>query len=126
MPSLLQKARGSNLSIQEQAMAVLRDLAFAPEHRVAIANGGGIPVFVDILSARENATACLYAASCLRSLALGNEWAEMVLFAFHSGSSQRWLRFCVAKQRVRQPGRVTWTMRTRLHRTRKDGEVVLA
>lgn len=79
---LLQKAKGGDANTQEQAMAVLRDLAFAPEHRMTIANGGGIPIFVDILSANgpENHNTCIAAASCLRSLALSEELAEKVLF----------------------------------------------
>lgn len=61
-------------------MAILRDLAFAPEHRPAIADGGGIDIFVDILSINgpENHNTCIYAASCLRSLALNQEAAEKV------------------------------------------------
>jgi len=62
---------------RQSALAVLRDLAFAPEHRGAIVHAGGIPLLVDTLSGGQE-QASFYAASCLRSLALNEEWAEKV------------------------------------------------
>lgn len=57
------------------ALAVLRDLAATPEHCNAMVQYGGIPTFVDILSSGLPMQACIHAASCLRSLALQEQWA---------------------------------------------------
>ena len=66
--------RFGDLEKQASALAILKDLAFSPEHRWGIVQAGGIPLLVDALEAaghgqgREQSS--FLAASCLRSLAL--------------------------------------------------------
>jgi len=71
---------------QTSALAILKDLAFSPEHRWGIVQAEGIPLLVDTLAAggRGQEQASFYAASCLRSLALNEEWAEKVTLYFKS------------------------------------------
>ena len=80
VPALLQMVRYGNPNTQQQACAVLRDLAYAPEHRSAIATAGAIPVLVDVLSIGSPQQTCIHAASCLRSIALNEPWAEKASF----------------------------------------------
>ena len=65
---------------REASLAVLRDLAVAPEHCSAIVQYGGIPALVDVMSSAGLSQAATYAASCLRSLALQEHWAREVGF----------------------------------------------
>ena len=62
----------------QAALAVLRDLAMTPEHCACIVQYGGIAAMVDVLSSGASPQACVYAGSCLRSLALNKEWAQEV------------------------------------------------
>jgi hypothetical protein len=93
VPTLLHMVRTGDQDRRLSALAVLRDLAFAPEHRGAIVHAGGIPLLVDTLSSSGQDQAAFYAAACLRSLALNEEWAEKVnpalLFKFWRNSCGR-------------------------------------
>lgn len=63
---------------QEQALAILRDMAFTPANRKTIAENDGIQHLADILASDAGQTCCIHAAACLRSLALDLHLATKV------------------------------------------------
>lgn len=78
IPALLQLTEGE-APLPEQALAVLKDLAFTHEYRTKIAQCGGIPAFVAALEkAGPDSSVGLHAAACLRSLSLEPELAANV------------------------------------------------
>ena len=78
IPTLLHMVRCEGDDKREAALAVLRDLAMAPEHIPAIIHYGGIPTMVDVISSGGSVQAAAHAASCLRSLALHEQYAREV------------------------------------------------
>ena len=71
-------AATGNSQVQEQALAVLRDLAFTPDNRQLISGSKGVHILSDIMASQPPLACRIHAASCLRSLALDLNQAAQV------------------------------------------------
>ena len=87
IPSLLYIVQSGEGERREEALAVLRDVALNLENHLALVQAGSISAMVDVLSSGGTIQASIFAASCLRSLALHEQYAREVGYDCHQHTS---------------------------------------